>query len=257
LTRHQTPEKERQVREAALDETIEASFPASDPPSSVPNPYDDDALERNRRPRPRGSPLQGGVSRGDPFPSNCVVIEIHVAELRQLFNAIDPSPFREKDLDPNAEEFIVGWAREVPRDARLALLVHLDRRAGIADEPAILRAAIREFFGQRAEASRRKLRQLFRVGRTSLLIGVGFLAGSLLLGDLIASVLRERRIGELLRESLVIGGWVAMWRPLEVFLYDWWPIRSEARLADRLSAMPVRIAYTGAASSEVSDDANQ
>jgi hypothetical protein len=34
-----------------------------------------------------------------------------------------------------------------------------------------------------------------------------------------------------------------MWRPLEVFLYDWWPIRAEARLFDRLSAMPVRIEY--------------
>jgi hypothetical protein len=31
--------------------------------------------------------------------------------------------------------------------------------------------------------------------------------------------------------------------PLEVFLYDWWPIRAEARLFERLSAMPVRIEY--------------
>jgi hypothetical protein len=47
-------------------------------------------------------------------------------------------------------------------------------------------------------------------------------------------------------ESFSIGGWVAMWRPIEVFLYDWWPIRAEARLYDRLSAMPVRIAYSDA-----------
>jgi hypothetical protein len=178
------------------------------------------------------------------------VIEVHVTELKQLFNAIDPSPFREKDLDLNAEEFIVSWARELPGDATLALLVYLDRPAGLPEEPAILRDAIREFFGQRAETSRRRLRQLFRVGRTSLVIGITFLAASLLVGDVIASALRERGIGELLRESLLIGGWVAMWRPMEVFLYDWWPIRAEARLFDRLSAMPVRIAYTRDASSE-------
>ena len=47
-----------------------------------------------------------------------------------------------------------------------------------------------------------------------------------------------------------IGGWVAMWRPMEIFLYDWWPVRAEARLSDRLTAMPVRIAYTSDASSE-------
>lgn len=39
-----SPEEERTIREAALDETIEASFPASDPPSSIPNPEDHDAV---------------------------------------------------------------------------------------------------------------------------------------------------------------------------------------------------------------------
>ena len=189
-------------------------------------------------------------SAGDPIAPDCEVIEVHVAELKQLFNAIDPSPFREKDLDGNAEEFIIGWARDVPRDAPLALLVYLDRPAGLAQEPAILRDAIREFFGHRSQASRQRLRQLLRVGRTSLLIGLACLAVSLLVGDFLAKVLGDGRIGDLLRESLLIGGWVAMWRPLEIFLYDWWPIRAEGRLFDRLSAMPVRIAYTKDASSE-------
>ena len=77
-------------------------------------------------------------SAGDTIPTQCRVIEVRVAELRQLFNAIDPSPFRERDLDPRAEEFIVEWARDLPRDARLALLVHLDRSAGQADEAPFL-----------------------------------------------------------------------------------------------------------------------
>ena len=61
-------------------------------------------------------------SAGDPLPAKCSVIEVHVGELKQLFNAIDPSPFRDKDLDPKAEEFIVGWAKDLPRDATLALV---------------------------------------------------------------------------------------------------------------------------------------
>ena len=170
-------------------------------------------------------------------------IEVHVAELKQLFNAMDPAPFRQRDLDPQAEEFIVGWAREIPTDAALALVVHLDRPAGPPEEAETLRDAIREFFSQRALASRRRLRQLFKRGRTSLAIGVTFLAVSLLIGDAVALLIGEHQIGEIIRQSFLIGGWVAMWRPLEVFLYDWWPIRADARLADRLSMMPVRISY--------------
>jgi hypothetical protein len=172
------------------------------------------------------------------------IIKVRVAELRQLFNAIDPSPFNERDLDPKAEEFIVEWSKDLPPDAPLGLTVHLERNAGPADEAVILGEAVREFFRYRAEGARRRLRELLRRGRTSLMIGLAFLALSVLIGDRLASYLEHGRLADILREGFLIGGWVAMWRPLEVFLYDWWPIRAEARLYDRLSRMPVGIEYT-------------
>jgi hypothetical protein len=125
-------------------------------------------------------------------------------------------------------------------------VVDLDREAGLPDEAAVLRDAIHEFFSQRAQAYRRRLRELLRVGRTSLVIGLVAVASAIALGDFLAALMKGSRIGEIIRESLTIGGWVSMWRPLEIFLYDWWPIRSEARLSDRLAAMPVRIRYLNA-----------
>ena len=188
---------------------------------------------------------QGEPVAGDSVASDAVQIEVHVAELKQLFNAMDPSPFRNRDLDPNAEEFIVGWAREAPRDAPLALLVRLNRGAGPPGEPAALREAVKDYLSYRAAVTRRRLRELFRRGRISLLIGLMALAVLTLLGTFIPKVV-PGHLADFLNESLSIGGWVAMWRPMEVFLYDWWPIRAEARLYDRLSAMPVRIAYADA-----------
>jgi hypothetical protein len=70
------------------------------------------------------SRVMGGAVRAD-----IGLIEVYVAELEQLFHAIDPSPVREKDLDPAVEEFIVGWSREIPRDAPLALVVHVEPSA--------------------------------------------------------------------------------------------------------------------------------
>lgn len=182
------------------------------------------------------------------MPPKCSVIELHVGELKQLFNSIDPSPFRTRDLDRDAEEFIVGWAKDLPRDLPFVLIVDLDREAGLADEAAVLRDAVHEFFRQRADAYWRRLRELLRRGRTSLLIGLTALAAAIALGDFLAALMKGSRIGEILRESLTIGGWVSMWRPLEIFLYDWWPIRREAQLSDRLAAMPVRIRYLNATS---------
>lgn len=177
------------------------------------------------------------------------VIEVRVAELRQLFNAIDPSPFRERDLDPRAEEFIVEWARDLPREAGLALRVHLDRAPGRADEAGLLGQAIQQYFKARAEGVRRRLRDLFRRGRISLAIALVFLAAAMTLSDLIGNA-GGSGFASILQEGILIGGWVAMWRPLEVFLYDWWPIRGEVRLLERLSAMPVRIEYSRATPDE-------
>ena len=161
--------------------------------------------------------------------------------LRQLFNAMDPAPFRERDLDPNAETYIVEWGRETRAGQPLGLVVRLGREPVTRESTAMLQDAVRCYFAQRAVATRRQLRQLLRVGRISLVIGLVFLAVAIALGDFVASLVAKDSHGGIIQETFIIGGWVALWRPLEIFLYDWWPIRAEARLFDRLSAMEVQV----------------
>ena len=170
-----------------------------------------------------------------------VVIEVHVQDLRNLLNAIDPSPFRKRDLSPEAEAFIVGWAETAPRHAPLSLVVYADRWLQ-ADDESVLTDAVHDYFAHRATETRRKLARMFSIGRPSLLIGIVFLAFVIFVGQALEKMIGAGRLSEFLRESLLIGGWVVMWRPLEIFLYDWWPIRAEARLLERLAKMPVHLA---------------
>jgi hypothetical protein len=181
-----------------------------------------------------------------PLPDS-EVLELHVAELRQLFNAMDPAPFRERDLDPNAEAYIVGWAREARKAVPLGLSVRLSREQPTDEKVAMLRDAVHAYFRQRADATRQELRRLFRTGRISLAIGLAFLAAALLVGEFVAGIASRDSYGGILKESFVIGGWVALWRPLEIFLYDWWPILEEARLYDRLGVMTVSVVGAPAA----------
>ena len=175
------------------------------------------------------------------------VIDIRVRDLRQLFNAIDPSPFNERDLDPAAEEFIVTWAAELPHAAPLRLIIHVDAPPGDVEADAVARNAVPQFFSGRAAAARRRLRELLRRGRVSLAIGLAFLGCVLFIASALDAAATTNALAAVLRESLLIGGWVAMWRPIEIFLYDWWPVRTEALRFDRLAAMPVSIQHTGIA----------
>ncbi len=86
----------------------------------------------------------------------------------------------------------------------------------------------------------------YQARRVSLKIGLAVLTISLIAVQFVFRCTGGgAAMSGVFRESLLIGGWVAMWRPLKVFLYGWWPIRAEARLFDRLAAMPVRLSYAG------------
>ena len=169
-------------------------------------------------------------------------IEVRLRELAQLFNSLDPSPFLDRDLDDEAERFIVSWARELPHHGELELVVHVAIDPG---ERAVgAQAAVNHYFANRADMKKRELRQLLRRGRESLAIGLLFLAACFGLGVLAREYL-PGAWNEFVELGLHIVGWVAMWRPLEIYLYDWWPLRADQRLLERLASMPVRLNVTG------------
>jgi hypothetical protein len=77
-------------------------------------------------------------------------VEIRIEDISQLFQSLDPFPFRERDLDEDAEEFIVSWARELPTDQPLRIVVHLPEAQASMPEARELSVAIAQYFGYRA-----------------------------------------------------------------------------------------------------------
>ena len=167
------------------------------------------------------------------------LIEVKVQNLQQIFNSIDPSPFHERDLDPEAEEFIVSWAQEHNLKKPFKLVVHLGQNPDPAEAERVLQESIRNYFNYRHDFNQRELKQLLRYGWTSLLIATAFLAGCVTAAQTIDPELGRFKL--ILREGLIIIGWVAMWRPLDVYLYRWWPLYRLGKIYHRLSTMPVEI----------------
>jgi hypothetical protein len=166
-------------------------------------------------------------------------IELELHDINQLFNSIDPSPLEKRDLDRNAEEFITGWMEEYPSTATVSLRIHLEEWP--ADDPTnLLRAAIHNYFAYRADVNHTRFKRLMQRGRTSLAIGLLFLVTCLIVSRLLFGEGDSAWAG-IGRESLTIAGWVAMWRPMEIYLYDWWPLRRRARIFAKLGLIPVEV----------------
>jgi hypothetical protein len=168
-------------------------------------------------------------------------IEVRLSSIDQLFDTLDPSPFREKDLDKDVEEFIVSWARELHKDLPFTIVVHLPEKQLTRQEAKEIGPAITRFFGYSAQQIGLELRELLRVGRRSLGIGIAVLVVSIVASQMVAHNLEPRPLGKVLEESLIIFAWVANWRPTEIFLYDWWPIARRRRLYQRLAAAKIEL----------------
>ena len=167
------------------------------------------------------------------------LIELRLNNVGQLFNTMDPSPFHERDLDHDAEEFILSWAREHERDSVLRIRVVL-RQPADPDAARLVEESIRHYFEYRARISRRELGEQFREGRSALLIGLFFLAFTLVLRDLIPT---GARWSDFVREGLTICGWVGLWKPIDIHLYRWWPLKAHGTLLSRLSKCPVEVVF--------------
>jgi hypothetical protein len=178
-------------------------------------------------------------------PAHPHYISLKLRDLNQLFNSMDPSPFIEKDLDDDAEEFIVSWAQEYSADTPIRLRIHLDQWPS-EDPKELVKTAVHNHFAHRAQIADLEFKRLMKQGRTSLLIGLVFLSACLISSRLLLG----RDVGTwaaIVRESLTIAGWVAMWRPMQIYLYDWWPVRRRGRVFRKLSHMPVEVTGTPSA----------
>jgi hypothetical protein len=169
-------------------------------------------------------------------------IELNLLNVKQLFNSMDPSPFRERDLDDDAEEFIVSWAREHPMHLPMKLVVHVQEPC---DEAAkqLVAESIHHYFEYKADLNRREFRRLMRQGWISLVIGLGFLIACTVGSEMLAP--RFGRFQGIFHEGLIIIGWVAMWHPLEIYLYLWWPVLELGKVYRKLSTIPIEVNMGG------------
>jgi len=71
-----------------------------------------------------------------------------------------------------------------------------------------------------------------------MMTGLVFLFCCVLLREAAYSFGHEA-FSDIVGEGMLIIGWVAMWRPLEIFLYEWVPIRRRCRILSKLSKTPV------------------
>jgi hypothetical protein len=163
-------------------------------------------------------------------------IQLSLNSRAQLFASSEPPPVGAWVLHPQISEYLMEQSSAIPGGAPLKLVLYLpaEEAALAGDSPAVVGA----YFEACRLAEQRKLHQILRDGRLTLFIGLIFLIVVNGLGEAIKGAF-ERPMAVGVAHGLEIFGWVAMWRPAELLLYDWIPVRRKMNLMARLAAMDI------------------
>ena len=168
-------------------------------------------------------------------------VELKLKTPRQLFDERDPAPFRERDLDDDAVRYILASYRDVKDHDHVKLSIYFESLGEFKDSPSLIEKAIHAFFMFEADVKRRELRDIFRKGFISLFIGMSFLFACTWLAHTVETAQTKSLFSSMMHEGLFIMGWVAMWQPISIFLYEWWPIREAQKTFQSLGCIEVQI----------------
>jgi len=177
--------------------------------------------------------MQNSEERDSQTSPKRGVIELRVRDLSDLLEA-SPPPFRVAALTPDAESYIVRESKQVPAQQPIHLLIKSAKPLGLDVGPVIA-----AYFREAARTESQDIREIFRSGRKALLIGLLTLSLCLFLAWYFTYQVTQRPITRLIQESFVILGWVSMWKPIEIFLYEWLPLSRRRKLFLRLSSANV------------------
>lgn len=165
-------------------------------------------------------------------------IELRLQDAAALFEPLDTSPFADRHLNEKVESFILHCARECG-SAEFEILVHFERTAANGQAGDLL-ASIPKHFAHRVQEEIGGIRRLIREATRDLAAGLVFLFLCGLAG-VAALKLFVRPFGLFVEQGLLILGWVALWRPVDLFLYELRPLRKTRDLMCALSRARVRL----------------
>ncbi|NML35535.1 hypothetical protein [Paraburkholderia antibiotica] len=171
---------------------------------------------------------------------DAAIIQIRVERAALLFESFDHSPFKIRALNQAVEAYIVSHTENLSARRSIHLVFCLPVQEATQQQSSDMEQAVNHHFSERADATQQSLSALFRIGRRSLAIGLAVLAASLVAVKF-ADNLPGARFPKLFAEGLTIFGWVANWRPMEIFLYDWWPIAGQRNIYRRLASATVSV----------------
>ena len=170
------------------------------------------------------------------------LIELRVKNPLQLFDARDPAPFRERDLDDDFIEYIMAALREFSISGPVKIVTYVESCETKDLPKESIRDAIHSYLSYQIELQTSSLKSFMKRAQLFLLIGLFILFFCISIAQGLTIPNPPGTMG-ILREGIIIFGWVSLWKPIELILFDWYPLFDKLRYYKKLLLTEVVIKF--------------
>ena len=191
----------------------------------------------------RRDSLKGGTHMTScQLHENWSDIELRISHPIQFYNLLDPAPNDEKEINKATESYIMDSLENMPNDKSSSAKIVLYLEQTLYDNEEIrtdMEQAIHSHFALRLCTTNQKYKLAMSKGRRYLARGMIFLLTCLILSSVVTSIYNQNDIIYAIGQSFVVIGWVALWKPVEFYLYDRHDILDEKKMLRRLEKITV------------------
>ncbi|MEX2597656.1 MAG: hypothetical protein WEC59_12085 [Salibacteraceae bacterium] len=170
------------------------------------------------------------------------VIDLHLDSMDSFFDKHAVNPMNRAHSVESGISILYRQLRLSVPKSRGKLILHLPANTTKETNTLELVEAIKKYCGSKIDIARNDYRMLILTGKKALLVGIFFLGLCLSLSYLIQEQMLFPDLAKyFVKEGLYIIGWVGMWKPIEIFLYEWWPFQRQMRVWSYIREMKIEV----------------
>lgn len=171
---------------------------------------------------------------------NTAVINIEIKNVDTMLKNDGNAASIEERLGRTIEEYLFKAVKCYPikQKARLLIIVNEKRRTLVEKDIVDI---VHRHFRYKAKETEIFLKEQFRQWAVNSVIGILFLVLCIILGEILDKFTYIGLV-KIIKESLLIIGWVALWEPVTFILFGWRVIKRDKLYFKKLSSIPIEVA---------------
>lgn len=177
-------------------------------------------------------------------PDPLTTVTLQLSDIHNFFQTQEVDPFLGENIEESGIDQLMDTLKARPgrSPSVTRIAIRLPAAAITPDLPQRTRAAIGAYCRARIRLAEQKKRDIFLQARRAVPVGFFFWAFCLVMSLLFESIFgHEEILGRIFSEGFIITGWVGLWHPAELVLFDWRPYSRDIRLYQQIAAMEVVI----------------